>query len=102
MLSWEPSLGAFVHPVGVFGVLAGPGVVPYVSWVPMTYERATVWRRRLARRVTAELIEDWVVAGQVAEVSVADGVRPLPEIVEALLTGLLVEVLPVFEWRRGW
>ncbi|MBO2448677.1 hypothetical protein J4573_16365 [Actinomadura barringtoniae] len=106
MLAWEPKFGAYVYPVGVFGVTAGAAAVlgePYVSWVPMTYERGLSWRRRLANPITEELVQDWADRGQLTEVPLLAGSAEavLAETVETLLNGLLIEVLPVFHERRA-
>jgi hypothetical protein len=106
MLAWELALGAHVYPVGAFGIprgtAEGPGG-PYVAWVPMTYERALAWRRRLANPITDELLGEWLIRGQLAEVLVPGkhSAASLASTVETLLNGLLLEVLPALHERTG-
>lgn len=107
MLAWEPTLGAYAYPIGAFGVTAAGSMDglgrPYVSWVPMTYERGLVWRRRLAAPITDELTGEWLDRGQLAEVPVqgsASAQTTVADTVEMLLDGILLKVLPAFCERR--
>lgn len=100
LLAWNRRLGATIDPVGVLGLDPStdePEV--YIAWTPLTYDRATTWRRRLAAPPTAPQIEAWLQENGTAQLQelAPTAAGPLSDVVEAVLDQLLAEVIPVLE-----
>lgn len=99
MLAWEPRLGAYLYPVGVLGLPADGDT--YVSWVPLTYERALPWLHRTRGTINEHLVDAWLESDQLAEMPAPSRQVPLHDAVEAALDQVLAEVLPRLHERDG-
>lgn len=101
LLVWHPPLGMAAYPVGVLAMSEG---ARYVAWLPMAYEKAIPWRRRLAGPTTPDQVRAWAEesgAVQLAPAELPAADLPMDEAAEVVLKQLIAEVIPLLHLLGG-
>ncbi|KOV42358.1 hypothetical protein ADK98_24265 [Streptomyces sp. H036] len=105
LLVWHPALGLPVDPVAVLALDdSRQPAERVVRWVPLVYDAADPWRKRLGETTTGEDTERWIAqsggACSLEPADVPEGALDLTHAADLVLDELLAEVIPALP-RRG-
>lgn len=101
LLAWHPPLGIAAYPVGVLAMSVSGS---YVAWLPMTYEKATPWRRRLIAPATPDQVRGWLEQDgtvQLAPAKPPAAELPMDDAAEVVLQQLIAEVIAFLDPSGG-